>query len=60
LKEKGKEEQAKRRGAKSNIFTEADLVVLQINNDKKVVESAKKQRKKKEIAEADGEARYQI
>ena len=40
---------------------EADLVVLQLNNDKKVVENAKKTaEEKKKIAEADGEARYQL
>lgn len=40
---------------------EADLVVLQLNNDKKVVENAKKTaEEKKKIAEADGEKRYQL
>lgn len=60
--ERVKEEQAKKDEALRAISSlEADLVVLQINNDKKVVESAKKTaEEKKKIAEADGEARYQL
>ncbi len=59
--ERIKEEQAKKDEALRAISSlEADLVVLQINNDKKIVESAKKSSEdKKKQAEIDGEARYQ-